>query len=53
MFNSDTHEDTTERDAQAKQFASNPHDDTTERENPMNLVAQNGHPTYAQPPLDT
>ena len=53
MFNFDTHEDTTERDSQARQFASDPHDDTTERENPMKPLAQNGRPTNVQPPLDT
>ncbi len=52
MFNFDTHEDTTERDNQARQFASDPHDDTTERTNPMKSLAQNGRPTNAQPPLD-
>ena len=52
MFNFDTHEDTTERDSQARQFASDPHDDTTERENPMKPLAQNGRPTNVQPPID-
>ncbi len=52
MYNSDTHEDTTERDNQARLFASNPHEDTTERDNPMKLLAQNGQPTYTQPPVD-
>ncbi len=52
MFNFDTHEDTTERDSQARQFASDPHDDTTERDNAMKARAQNGQPTNAQPPLD-
>ena len=52
MFNFDTHEDTTERDSQARQFASDPHDDTTERDNAMKARAQNGQPMNAQPPLD-
>jgi len=53
MYNSDTHEDTTERDNQARRFVSDPHDDTTERENPMKLLAQSGPPPmHAQPPVD-
>ncbi len=49
MFNFDTHEDTTERDSQARQFASDPHDDTTERANPTRLVTPDGQPMNIQP----
>lgn len=50
MFNSDIHEDTTERENPTKQFASDLYDDTTERDNPMKAVAQQGRPT--NPALD-
>ena len=49
MFNSDIHEDTTERDNPTKRLASDVYDDTTERDNPMKAVAQKGLPTN---PLD-
>ncbi len=52
MFNFDTHEDTTERDNQARRVASDPHDDTTQRDNPMKSVAPNGQPTNALPQQD-
>ncbi len=50
MFDSDIHEDTTERENPTKQFASDLYDDTTKRDNPMKAVAQQGRPT--NPSLD-